>query len=94
MASNVVASTSPPRGNGIRKGVRFWKVRLASWNIGSLTSKSIELVTSLHRRRINIACVQEIKWVGAKVREIDRYKQWYSRPKKTRNGVGILVDKE
>ena len=61
MASNVEVSASPPEGNGVRRGVGFWQLRLASWNIGSLTSKSIELVKSLHRRRISIACVQETK---------------------------------
>ena len=43
---------------------------------------------------INIACVQETKWVGAKTREVDGYKLWYSGLKKVRNGVDILVDKE
>jgi len=44
VASNVVASASPPGGNGVWRGVGFRKMRLASWNIGSLISKSIELV--------------------------------------------------
>ena len=57
MVSNVLVSANPPGGNGVRRGVELWKMRLASWNIGSLTGKSIELVKSLHRRRINIACV-------------------------------------
>jgi len=55
VARNVIALVSPPRGSKIRTGVGFRKVRLASWNIGSLTDKSIELVESLHRCRINIA---------------------------------------
>ena len=70
------------------------KVRLASWNIGTLTSKSIELVKSLRRRKVSIACVQETKWVGAKVREIDGYKLWYLGSAKSKNGVGILVVKD
>ena len=49
-------------------------MHLASWNIGSLTGNFIELVKSLRRCRVNIACVQETKWVGAKAREIDEYK--------------------
>ena len=53
MASNVVASTSPPGGTKVRRGVGFRKVRLASWNIGSLIGKSIELVKSLRSRRIS-----------------------------------------
>ena len=94
MASNVVVSASPPRGNGARRGVGFRKVRLASWNVGSLTGKSIELVKSLHRRRISTTCVQETKWVRAKAKEVDGYQLWYSGSSKARNGVGILVDKE
>ena len=67
---------------------------MASWNIGSLTGKLIELVKSLRRRKISIACVQETKWVGAKAREIDGYKLWYSGASKAKNGVGILVVKD
>ena len=52
---------------------------------------SIELVKILRRHRISIACIQETKWVGAKAREIDGYKLWYSGVKRTTNGVGILV---
>jgi len=32
--------------------------------------------------------------VGAKDREVDGYKLWYSGSSKVRNGVGILVVKE
>ena len=94
MASNVVVSASPPGGRGGRRDEGFRKVRLASWNIGSLTGNSIELVKSLHRRRINIVCVQETKWMGAKARKVDGYKLWYSGSFKARNGVGILVERE
>ena len=61
VASHVAVSAGPPRGNGSRRGVGPQKVRFASWNIGSLTGKSIELVKSLRRRKISIACVQETK---------------------------------
>ena len=49
-------------------------MHLASWNIRSLSGKSVELVKFLRRRRISIACVQETKWVEAKAREVDGYK--------------------
>jgi len=65
-----------------------------SWKIGSLTSKSIELVKALHRHKVSIACIQETKWVCAKAKEIDGYKLWYSGFKRTTNGVGILVKKD
>jgi len=89
VASNVVALASHLRGNGVRRGVGFRKVRLTSWNIRCLTGKLIELVKSLHRRRINKACVQETKWVRAKAREVDECKLWYSGSIKARNGVDI-----
>ena len=94
MASNVVVSASPLGGFAVGRGEGFRKVRLASWNIESLISKSIELVKSLRRRKISIACVQETKWVGAKAREIDGFKLWYSGSTKAKNGVGILVVKD
>jgi len=94
VSSNVVALASPPGSNGVRRGVGFQNVCLASWNIGSLTGKSIELVKSLQRHRIIIACVQETKWVGAKAREVDGCKLSFSGSSKARNGVGILVQKQ
>ena len=74
MASNAVVPASPPGSIGVGRGAGSRKVCLASWNIGSLTGKSIELVKSLSRRKISIACVLETKWVGAEAREIDGYK--------------------
>lgn len=59
MASNVVASANPPGGRRVRRGEGFREVRLASWNIRSLTDKSIELVKSLLRLRINIVCPRD-----------------------------------
>jgi len=54
VARNVITPGSPLGGFGVRRGAGSWKVRLASWNIASLTDKSIELVKSLRRRRISI----------------------------------------
>ncbi|VFQ69868.1 unnamed protein product [Cuscuta campestris] len=56
--------------------------------------KSIELVQVLKRRRIQVACVQETRWVGTKAREVDGFKLWYSGSARGRNGVGILVAPE
>ncbi|WMV29994.1 hypothetical protein MTR67_023379 [Solanum verrucosum] len=68
------------------------KLRVGSWNIGSLTGKSIELVKILKKRKINIACVQETRWVGSKAQDVDGFKLSYSGGSRDRNGVGILVD--
>ncbi|XP_070040305.1 uncharacterized protein [Nicotiana tomentosiformis] len=61
---------------------------------GTLTGKSIELVKILQKRRVNIACVQEIMWVGSRAKDADGYKLWYLGVQKGKHGVGILMDKE
>nr|XP_009789322.1 PREDICTED: craniofacial development protein 2-like [Nicotiana sylvestris] len=70
------------------------RLRIGSWNIGTLTGKSIELVKILQKRRVNIACVQETRWVGSKARNVDGYKLWYSGAVRGKNGMSILVDME
>ncbi|KAM2304509.1 hypothetical protein ACFXTH_024206 [Malus domestica] len=70
-------------------------MRLGTWNIGTLTGKSMEVVEVMVRRRINIMCLQETKWVGRKANDLENsgFKLWYSGTNRTRNGVGIIVDK-
>ena len=55
----------------VKKLVHNVKFRLASLDIRSLTGKGMELVDTLIRRRVNIACLQEIKWVGSKAKELE-----------------------
>ncbi|XP_019228639.1 PREDICTED: uncharacterized protein LOC109209768 [Nicotiana attenuata] len=74
------------------KGV--YRLRIGSWNVGTLTGKSIELAKILQKRRVNIACVLETRWVGSSARDAHEYKLWNSGTQKGKNGVGILVDRE
>ena len=79
----------------VKKLVQNVKYRLGTWNIGTLTGKLFELVDTMIRRKINVLCLQETKWVGEKAREIKKsgFKLWYIGRDKHRNGVGIIVDK-
>ena len=72
----------------VKKLAHKYKIRLASWNIGSLTDRLAELVDVMIRRNISILCVQETKWVGEKVRIIEPwgYKLWYTGRDRNRNG--------
>ncbi|XP_075098959.1 uncharacterized protein LOC142175859 [Nicotiana tabacum] len=56
--------------------------------------KFIELAKILQKRKINIDCVQETRWVGSRARNADGYKLWYSGGRKGKNIVGIWVDRE
>lgn len=82
---------SMARGSKGGKGVP--KLRVGSWNIRTLTGKSIELAKILQKSKINIACIRETGWVEAKARDADRFKLWYSRGP-SKNEIGILVDRE
>jgi exonuclease III len=46
-------------------------------------------------RRVNILCVQETKWKGQKVKEVEDtgFKLWYTGTTTNKNGVGIVLDK-
>nr|XP_016503791.1 PREDICTED: craniofacial development protein 2-like [Nicotiana tabacum] len=56
--------------------------------------KSIELANILQKRKVNIECVQETRWVEMKTRDADGYRLWYSGVRKGKNRVGILVDRD
>lgn len=69
------------------------EIRIASWNVGSMTGRGRELVEVFKKRNIKIACVQETRWNGKSARELgDGYKIFYSGEKDTRNGVGVILD--
>jgi exonuclease III len=54
-----------------------------------------EIVDNMIRRRVNILCVQETKWKGQKVKEVEDtgFKVWYTGTMTNKNGVGIVLDK-
>src|SRR6218665_2704841 len=75
--------------------MRQKEMRMATWNVGSLTGKAREIVDVMQRRKINILCLQEMKWIGESAREIgDGYKLIYNGGKQRRNGVGVILDPE
>ncbi|XP_019235397.1 PREDICTED: craniofacial development protein 2-like [Nicotiana attenuata] len=75
-------------------GKGAYRLRIGSWNIGTLTGRSIELEKILQKRKVNIACIQETRWVGSKAKNAYVFKLWYSGRSKDKNGVAILVDRD
>ncbi len=59
------------RRRSIRKEQDRRRIRVGTWNVGSLTEKLMELVNTLEMRRVNIACVQETKLVEKKSKKVD-----------------------
>lgn len=67
-------------------------IRVATWNIGTLIGKSIELVYAM-KRRVNVIFLQETKWKENKAKElIDGYKLFCIGKDNTRNGVGRAIE--
>ena len=66
------------------------RLRVVSWNVGTMTGKAMEIVDVLRRRKVDIACVQEVKWKGSKAMNVGHgYKVFYHGDTSNRNGVGI-----
>ena len=73
-------------------------LRIAGWNIGSLTGRAGELVETFNRRKVDIGCVQETRWKGASARWFgekgSRYKLYWQGCKEGTAGVGVFVAKK
>ncbi|ESN95647.1 hypothetical protein HELRODRAFT_179117 [Helobdella robusta] len=63
--------------------------------LGSLTGRSMEIAEMLERKRINICCLQEIRWKSNGVCHVnsdkEKYKLFWNGQKTAKNGVGIFV---
>lgn len=71
------------------------KIRVLSWNVGTMTGKSREIVEVMKRRKVNLACVQEVRWKGERARDVgEGYKIYYAGEKSGRNGVGVIVSSD
>ena len=65
------------------------------WNLGTLTGRGREIVDVMERRKVEILCIQEIKWSRNSARQMGKgYKLLYASGSQMKNGVGILLNKE
>ncbi|XP_022007321.1 craniofacial development protein 2-like [Helianthus annuus] len=93
--SNDFYVRSCPRTRDAGKGkARRCSLRVASWNVGTLSSKLLEVIDALKRRRVQIACLQETRWKGQRADERNGYKLLYFGSDGAKNGVGFLVSIE
>lgn len=89
---NVIVSGSShhyPGGNNMKFNR---KLRMSSWNVGSLTGRTTELVNIMKKRRIDIMAVQKTKWKGVKSKQLtDGYKLLYNGINTKQNGIGFIL---
>jgi hypothetical protein len=79
----------------VRKLAEPSRVRVDTWNVGSLMGKFREVIDTIIRQHVNIIYVQETKWKGQKAKEVEDtgFKLWYTNTTSTKNDVGIMLDK-
>ena len=63
--------------------------------MGSLCGRKMEVCEELRKRKVDVCCIQEVRWKGQGARFVGtlgrRYKQWWSGNDAGYGGVGILV---
>ena len=67
-------------------------------NVGSLCGRKTEVFEELRKRKVDVCCIQEVRWKGQGARFVGtlgrRYKLWWSGNDVGFGGVGILVKEE
>eukprot|EP00057_Strongylocentrotus_purpuratus_P003042 XP_003725801.1 PREDICTED: uncharacterized protein LOC100892561 [Strongylocentrotus purpuratus] len=70
-------------------------IRVATWNIGSMSGRSGEVVDVMRRRKIDICCLQETRWKGGSARWLGsigaRYKFYWQGKDDGTARVGIVI---
>ena len=66
--------------------------------MGSLCGRKTEVCEELRKRKVDVCCIQEVRWKGQGARFVGtsgrRYKLWWSGNDARFGGVGILVKKK
>ena len=76
-------------------GQEVGRLRVVSWNVGTMTGKAMETTDVLRGRKVDIACIQEVKWNI----ESEECGPWlhtffYHGDTSNRNGVWIILREE
>ena len=73
-------------------------IRFGTLNVGSLCGRKTEVCGELRKRKVDVCCIQEVRWKGQGARFVGtlgrRYKLWWSGNDAGFRGVGILVKEE
>ena len=89
-------------GQGVRRISGFKSechgIRFGTLNVGSLCGRETEVCEELRKKRIDVCCIQEVRWKGRGARFVgtlgQRYNLWWSGNDAGFGEVGILVKEE
>ena len=73
-------------------------IRFVSWNVGSISGRRTEVCEELRKRKVDVCCLQEVRWRGEGTRFFGVKGRWYELcwcgNDDNTGGVGILVKEE
>ena len=73
-------------------------LRVGTWNVKSMSGRGTEVCKELRKRRMDVCCLQEVRWRGQGAPfmgvKSKRYKLWWSGNSDGMGGVGVLVKEE
>ena len=69
------------------------ELRIGTLNVGTMTGKGRALADMMKSRRVDMLCIQEMRWKGNKAKDLgDGFKLIYSGANRQgRNGVGVVL---
>ena len=71
------------------------RIKVATANIGTLRGRRREIVEMLTRRKVDICCLQEVRYKNEGCITFgsgdQKYKLWYAGNDQSSNGVGIMM---
>uniref|UniRef100_A0A914XD66 Endonuclease/exonuclease/phosphatase domain-containing protein n=1 Tax=Plectus sambesii TaxID=2011161 RepID=A0A914XD66_9BILA len=83
----------PPDGR-TRQKKQVQTIQIASLNVGSMMGRGQELADILKTWKVHIACVQEVRWKGEKLRDIGAgYKLLYYGTT-TKKSIGVIINEQ
>lgn len=78
-----------------KKKVRNPGLRVGTLNVGTITGKARELVDMMQRRKVDILCVQDIRWKSSKARSSGAgFKVFHHGLDMMRNGVEDVLKED
>ena len=73
-------------------------IRFGTLNVGSLCGRKTEVCEELRKRKVDVCCIQEVRWKGQRARFVSTsgrgYKLWWSGNDTGFGWVGILVKEQ
>ena len=94
LQKGVVSKVDPRPTGGHRASGKTQSFKAASWNVGTLTGKGIEVMEEMSKKKVVVGCLQETRWKGMQpnnCKRIGDYKLFWSGNRDGNNGVAIAV---